>query len=80
MSATPSRKQLKFEMPIGYTKKEKRQAFYLSQLNELNDVPNLVLGELARQEDVEPIGKKQPKPNGGHIKTKLGPIALKKYN
>ena len=53
MSPRPAGNDVEFDIPKGYTKKEKRQCFYLAQLSELKDVPPFLIRELARQEDVE---------------------------
>ena len=53
LSPSPAGNQVEFDIPKGYTKKEKRQCFYLAQLSELTDVPPFLIRELARQEDVE---------------------------
>ena len=52
-SPRPAGNDVEFDIPKGYTKKEKRQCFYLAQLSELKDVPPFLIRELARQEDVE---------------------------
>ena len=73
---------VEFDVPKGYTKKEKRQCFYLNQLSELNDVPTFLIRELARQEDVETVATIKPKPAGSLTdrNRRMGPHARARYN
>ena len=84
MSPSPSNNKIDVEIPKGYTQKEKRQAFYLAQIQELTSVPKFLKRELARQEDQEVISKKKKQVEG--IKgllldpSKMGHHARKRYD
>ena len=67
------------QIPKGYTKKEKRQAVYLSQLTQLHDVPKFVIEELSRQQDVEEPRPEKPTPKASDH-SKMGPHARARYN